>query len=665
MFQQQQRRMSTHNQETNPTVTTTDTIDSSSSRSSSDNYYDPSIFDDTVTDFKSLGIQSPILLQRLYQQQLYRPTKVQIASYPVIASSYTSSSSTTTNEQVDDETDENVIPTNHRPSPHTDVTIACETGSGKTLAYLLPLLDDILQRKSVATAQLQSKYGTTAHEDIAALQLDVGYDYARAIILVPNKELVQQVVRMAVALSGGARHAVIYGGHTLPDPSILENDNDNDTTDPLPQDIVRIAIMPGGLHEPMDFVPFRQTTAIGGGTQPPIDLLISTPASIGPLALSPKHIDFFADIQTIVIDEADMLLDGGYIRALENVLMGFKRADRLDAVKCGEIPKTQHVFVAATLPNYGLRSVDAYLNRKFPNAQRVELDNLHLARHSGLIQPTVWMEMESKKDRMMKLVELFQSTSTTADDATVAIESLRNEKVMVFLNSVADCEASCEALQRAGIHCAPYHAQIPLSDRTATLNRFRQYNVNENVDDNSNDNGNTENSIRKDDTSPIPVLVCTDLASRGLDVPGVSVVVQLQFCGNVVGHLHRMGRCGRGGNTRHYGRGYVFYGMKERALVETVRAAELEQAQMVLPGDVVTKDWDHHSDEDAVADDGTTKDMTMSTMENGTSSNMGKVTTAFSRKRGFTKKLKKLRRHNSDDDGGDDDGERDRDDRDI
>lgn len=591
-------------------------------------YYDPSIFDDSVTDFQSLGIQSSVLLRRLHQQQLYRPTKVQIASYPVI------SGTTTTNNN--SETDDNERPP---PPPHTDVTIACETGSGKTLAYLLPIIDDILQRKSSA-AQMSLTDDTSQGKDssstAATKLLDVGYDYARAIILVPNKELVQQVVRMAVPLSGGARHAVVYGGHTLPDPSTFDSDRDDDKT-PLPQDIVRIAIMPGGLHEPSDFHPFRKTVAVGGGTQPPIDLLISTPASIGPLGLSPKNIAFFADIQTIVIDEADMLLDGGYIQALGNVLMGFKRADRLDAVKWGEVPRTQHVFVAATLPNYGLRSVDAYLNRKFPKAKRIEFDNLHMARHSGLIQPTVWMEMESKKDRMMKLVELFQSPTT--DD------SLQNEKVMIFLNSVADCEASCEALQRAGIRCAPYHAQIPLSDRTAILDRFRRYEVhdNESVDV-------TPDTEDDDTTFPIPVLVCTDLASRGLDVPGVTVVVQLQFCGNVVGHLHRMGRCGRGGNQRRYGRGYVFYGVKERVLVETVRAAELEQERMVLPGDVVTPDWDSNND-DINPDDVTNEDSSFSEERGeatGNISTLGKVTTAFSRRRGFNKKLKKLRRSDSD-----------------
>ena len=116
-------------------------------------------------------------------------------------------------------------------------------------------------------------------------------------------------------------------------------------------------------------------------------------------------------------------------------------------------------------------------------------------------------------------------------------------------------------------------------------------------------------------------MVCTDLASRGLDVPGVTAIVQLQFAGNVVAHLHRMGRCGRAGNRN--GRGIVFYGEKERELVEVVRDAEFQQERMMLEGDV-----DEVEDE-VVPEDAVPK---------------GSVKNAFSRKRGFTKKRKKLRR---------------------
>jgi superfamily II DNA/RNA helicase len=105
----------------------------------------------------------------------------------------------------------------------------------------------------------------------------------------------------------------------------------------------------------------------------------------------------FADIQTLVIDEADMRLDGGYLRQLENVLMGFRRADRLQVDASLGAKKTQHVFVAATLPDMGLRSVDAYLEKKFPNANRITTAGMHNARHYGLSQTTLWIDQDSKE----------------------------------------------------------------------------------------------------------------------------------------------------------------------------------------------------------------------------------------------------------------------------
>ena len=108
---------------------------------------------------------------------------------------------------------------------------------------------------------------------------------------------------------------------------------------------------------------------------------------------------------------------------------------------------------------------------------------------------------------------------------------------------------------RAGIDNVPYHAKIKLQERAENLDKYRRY------------------SVGSENSDAVAVLVCTDLASRGLDVPGVTAVVQLQFAGNVVAHLHRMGRCGRAGNRN--GRGIVFYGPKERELVEVVQSCRV------------------------------------------------------------------------------------------
>jgi superfamily II DNA/RNA helicase len=505
------------------------------------------IFADPDITFESMGIQSPVLLQRLKKLGLTRPTAVQAASFEALSS-----------------------------IPRTDLTIGAETGSGKTLAYLLPLLDDILQCKK---------------------EKRLDHVYARAMILVPNKELVQQIARMAMSLSGGRDSLVTGAGGFGVEPSSSAMPKAEDCKE---EDMVRLAVMPGGLNEPTDFPIFRNALQ---GNGPPVDLLISTPAAVGPLGLSPKNINMFADIGTLVCDEADMLLDGGYIRPLEQVLLGFRRADKLDNMH--EIPRTQHVFVAATLPDFGLRSVDAYLQRKFPRANHVALDGMHNARHYGLSQPTLWIEEESKKARLNQFIEMLGQDPSDG--------GLQGQKVMVFLNSVDDVEGVFAAFEQNEINALPYHAKMSLPERTKAIDRFRQYNQ-ETPDKNSED--------------AVPVLVCTDLAARGVDIPGVHAIVQLQFAGNVVAHLHRMGRCGRAGHRT--GRGIVFYNEKERELVQVVQGAEEQQEKMTLQGQEV-----------------------MEFDDDGNPIKAGTVKKAFSRKRGFTKKRKKERRIPAE--GGDDD----------
>jgi superfamily II DNA/RNA helicase len=562
----------------------------SSNDDNEDDTTSSSFFADSDVTFESIGIQSPILLERLQTNLgLNRPTQIQEKAFTEIRGS--------TSNDDDDDTDDNDTNNEKQQKQNyersTDVTIGAETGSGKTLAYLLPLLDDILCQKEKAKAEATDSNGL----------LLPTYDYARAFILVPNKELVQQVLRMAVPLCGGTIDETIvwapnsgggdgeYNNPTMEalKPLALQKSNNDPST------LIRLAVMPGGLREPLDFKPFRDSIGFGGD-QPPVDIVITTPAALAPMGLPPKFIDLFADVSTLVVDEADMLLDGGYIRSLENVLMGFKRADRLSADL--NVKKTQHVFVAATLPDVGLKSVDAYLQKKFPYANRINTNDMHNAKHYGLSQETKWYQVETKKERMERLVEMLLNE----DEDNADVDSLKGEKTMVFLNSVDDVESVHQALVQRGINAVPYHAKISLNERSENLDRFRRY------DSDNADAGDT-----------VPVLICTDLASRGLDVPGVTAVVQLQFSGNVVSHLHRMGRCGRAGNKS--GRGIIFYDEYEIELIEVVQDAERQQEKMQLSQDVDDRDDD---DDDL---DG-----------------KGKVKKAFSRKRGFTKKRKKLRR---------------------
>ena len=100
------------------------------------------------------------------------------------------------------------------------------------------------------------------------------------------------------------------------------------------------------------------------------------------------------------------------------------------------------------------------------------------------------------------------------------------------------------------MNALPYHAKLNLEQRAENLSQFRSYEPN---------------------TSPNPpILICTDLAARGIDIPKVTTIVQLQFATNVITHLHRMGRCGRILQNKIRGRGIIFYGGGEEEDLVTV-----------------------------------------------------------------------------------------------
>ena len=408
----------------------------------------------THPTFASLGITSPALLHRLTSPTnlgLSRPSAVQAAVFETI-------------------------------SKGDDVIIGAETGSGKTLAYLLPLVEDVLRRKKEWKEKQQTDAGSGGDSI-----MDPGYDYARAIILVPNKELAHQAVRMAASICGGIDKCVVWGAEGIM-TGTRNNNNYASAEGEIPEEeIVRLAVLPGGLSSPQDFPPFRFATTSPSNPsqmrQPPPDLVFATPAALGPMGLSPKNIEFFADVPTLVVDEADMLLDGGYVRELNNALMGFKRADRLvnqydafeferrkssasslddeneeekddeeeedgffDDYDEKKQQKTQHIFVAATLPNYGLRSVDAHLNRKFPYAKSITMAGMHNARHYGLEEDstTMWNEIVENKDRMKRLVDVLR---LERDETGVDGRGLKGEKVMLFLNSVKDVDGATNGLR--------------------------------------------------------------------------------------------------------------------------------------------------------------------------------------------------------------------------
>lgn len=362
----------------------------------------------------------------------------------------------------------------------TEVVVAAETGSGKTLAYLIPVFE-LLSREARdwgRMALFEAETGSMSQRRAS---------YPRAMVLVPNRELVQQVLRMAGLLLGPRR------------PGTFEVDGDGVVGS------VSIAAAPAVPPSDASWPYVR-------GIRDSPDVLVCTPAFAARFA---RLLPLYASLEALILDEADMLLDGGFAKQVDEILVARKRVNRLreqatsaDLAQCS----SQVVLVAATIPTYGLKSVDELVAKRFPDAVRVQTDLMHQS------QPQLehtWISVKSEEDRINELVTLLTEQEAQSGQG--------GTRTMVFANTASSAQSACGALTTAGLRAEAYHKDVDPANRLQALRNFAE--------------GTTD------------FLVCTDLASRGLDIQGVRHVVQFEFATNVVQHLHRIGRTGRAGSA--------------------------------------------------------------------------------------------------------------------
>ncbi|KAK9825700.1 hypothetical protein WJX81_007783 [Elliptochloris bilobata] len=287
---------------------------------------------------------------------------------------------------------------------------------------------------------------------------------------------------------------------------------------------------------------FRSTCVNGGGTfaqqaealAAPLDILVGTPGKVAQHAA--KGNLFYGDVQLVVLDEADTMFDRGFGPEVRAVLAPLK----------SKASPARVVLVCATLTP----AVRKLLAAELPDLRRVETRSLHRgvagARHG-------FLEVLAGSNKLDMLRQV------------VTGEQARGRRVMVFCNTLDSCRAAEHSLRESGAATLCYHGDVPLDGRREAIAAF------------------TANAARK------PVLVCTDLAARGLDVPGrVDHVVNFDFPLNPVDYLHRTGRTARAGAG---GRITSLIARRDAVLAKRIEAAlaadrpldELSAARAELP----------------------------------------------------------------------------------